>query len=235
MGLAHRVSIAGGTESNPAQLSLLLAPNICRPISGAYMSIHHQEDLKKIRPLIGFIIENFPQIFTKDLKSIATLDLPSSTASAKQSKLMRVDDSPKAKVQDELESDSLMARRQFRPQAASKQPQLKIAIEGDTESIGEFQMHGAGGGKGTKSTPFNSTLATNLSFQDEVSDEGTVPMHEAPRSPTHSPSSFPPINFQSWEWKVSENISLVHNIFYCSTEQPTFIMPVFAFVAFSYC
>ena len=32
------------------------------------MSIRHVEDLRKIRPLVAFIIERFPDIFTKDFR-----------------------------------------------------------------------------------------------------------------------------------------------------------------------
>ena len=58
----------GIADSNPTQLAFNLAPFICRPYNSAYMSIRHMEDLLKIRPVIAFIIENFNEIMTKDLR-----------------------------------------------------------------------------------------------------------------------------------------------------------------------
>ena len=37
-------------------------------MTSAYMSIKHIEDLRKIRPVISFLIENYEEIFTSDMK-----------------------------------------------------------------------------------------------------------------------------------------------------------------------
>ena len=54
-------------ESSLLQLGNCVAPPVCRPTTSAYMSIRHMEDLKKIRPVISFLIENYDDIFTFDL------------------------------------------------------------------------------------------------------------------------------------------------------------------------
>lgn len=67
--LSSPMTIIGGiADSNPTQLAFNLAPIICRPYNSAYMSIRHMEDLLKIRPVIAFIIENFNEIMTKELR-----------------------------------------------------------------------------------------------------------------------------------------------------------------------
>lgn len=50
-------------EASLMQLAYSISPTICRPVSSAYMSIRHMEDLKKIRPVILFVIENHGEIF----------------------------------------------------------------------------------------------------------------------------------------------------------------------------
>lgn len=55
------------SDSNLIQLAYCIAPSICRPINSAYMSIRHMEDLRKIRPVISFIMENYDEIFTDGL------------------------------------------------------------------------------------------------------------------------------------------------------------------------
>ncbi len=44
------------------QLAYTIAPTICRPLNHAFMSIRHMEDLKKIRPVVLFLIENFNEV-----------------------------------------------------------------------------------------------------------------------------------------------------------------------------
>eukprot|EP01035_Chromulina_nebulosa_P032884 gene32884-43980_t len=63
-------NLARYEDSEPSllQLSYCISPTICRPSSGAYMSIKHMEDLRRIRPIIAFIVENFEEVFTSDLK-----------------------------------------------------------------------------------------------------------------------------------------------------------------------
>jgi hypothetical protein len=51
-------------EASLMQLAYSVSPAICRPLSSAYMSIRHMEDLKKIRPVILFLIENHSELFT---------------------------------------------------------------------------------------------------------------------------------------------------------------------------
>lgn len=73
IGFLFRISsnsIDNDNNNNASQLSMVISPIICKPIrSASYMSIRHMEDLRKIRPIISFMIENFSEIFTKDLKA----------------------------------------------------------------------------------------------------------------------------------------------------------------------
>lgn len=47
------------------QLAANITPYLCRPKSGAFMSIRHMEDLRRLRPAIQFILENFMEVFDK--------------------------------------------------------------------------------------------------------------------------------------------------------------------------
>lgn len=46
------------------QLAYSISPTICRPLTCAYMSLRHKEDLNKIRPVILYLVENYADIFT---------------------------------------------------------------------------------------------------------------------------------------------------------------------------
>lgn len=50
-------------EASLMQLAHSISPTICRPLTSAYMSIRHMEDLKRIRPVILFLIENYDEVF----------------------------------------------------------------------------------------------------------------------------------------------------------------------------
>jgi hypothetical protein len=62
--LLARVASFEDSESSLMQLTSSVTPTICRPLSSSYMSIRHMEDLKKLRPVIAFFIENYLDIFT---------------------------------------------------------------------------------------------------------------------------------------------------------------------------
>ena len=51
-------------DSGVVQLAYTVSPTICRPVTSAYMSLRHMEDLKKIRPVILFLIENYSEMFS---------------------------------------------------------------------------------------------------------------------------------------------------------------------------
>eukprot|EP00600_Ochromonadales_sp_CCMP1393_P007004 CAMPEP_0174958510 /NCGR_PEP_ID=MMETSP0004_2-20121128/2664_1 /TAXON_ID=420556 /ORGANISM="Ochromonas sp., Strain CCMP1393" /LENGTH=952 /DNA_ID=CAMNT_0016206731 /DNA_START=63 /DNA_END=2920 /DNA_ORIENTATION=+ len=58
------------SDSSLVQLAYSVSPTICRPTNSAYMSIRHMEDLRKIRPVVSFILENYEEVFTEDLKPV---------------------------------------------------------------------------------------------------------------------------------------------------------------------
>jgi hypothetical protein len=68
--LLSKLAALDDNESSLLQLSYCISPTICRPITSAYMSIRHMEDLKKIRPVVSFIIENYDDLFVFDLKPV---------------------------------------------------------------------------------------------------------------------------------------------------------------------
>jgi hypothetical protein len=61
-------------EASLMQLAYSISPSICRPLSSSYMSIRHMEDLKKIRPVILFLIENHSDIFAVNRFSASFVD-----------------------------------------------------------------------------------------------------------------------------------------------------------------
>ena len=62
MQLCH-VLCKSSSHSSYAQLAANMTPYICRPSQGAFMSIRHMDDLRRIRPSIQFILENYLDIF----------------------------------------------------------------------------------------------------------------------------------------------------------------------------
>jgi hypothetical protein len=68
--LLQRIVTIGGNDSNAMQLAYYMAPFLCRRENSAYMSLRHMEDLRKIRPVLSFLIENYSEIFALDIKPI---------------------------------------------------------------------------------------------------------------------------------------------------------------------
>lgn len=64
------------SHSSYAQLAANMTPYICRPSQGAFMSIRHMDDLRRIRPSIQSILENYFEIFdnltSNELKSTSS-------------------------------------------------------------------------------------------------------------------------------------------------------------------
>lgn len=75
--LLSKLASLDDNESSLLQLSFTVSPTICRPTTSAYMSIRHLEDLKKIRPVMSFIIENYDDIFYGLSSSKASVASPS--------------------------------------------------------------------------------------------------------------------------------------------------------------
>eukprot|EP00598_Pedospumella_elongata_P005631 CAMPEP_0184974846 /NCGR_PEP_ID=MMETSP1098-20130426/6214_1 /TAXON_ID=89044 /ORGANISM="Spumella elongata, Strain CCAP 955/1" /LENGTH=819 /DNA_ID=CAMNT_0027497495 /DNA_START=135 /DNA_END=2594 /DNA_ORIENTATION=+ len=69
--LLSRLASVDESDSNLIQLAYSIAPTICRPINSAYMSIRHMEDLRKIRPVISFIMENYEEIFSEGFEPVS--------------------------------------------------------------------------------------------------------------------------------------------------------------------
>jgi len=69
--LLSRLAGVDESDSNLIQLAYSIAPTICRPINSAYMSIRHMEDLRKIRPVISFIMENYEEIFSEGFEPVS--------------------------------------------------------------------------------------------------------------------------------------------------------------------
>lgn len=58
-------------DASLTQLAYTVAPAICRPTTSAYMSIRHMEDLKRIRPIIMFLMGNSEEVL-KDVQAGAS-------------------------------------------------------------------------------------------------------------------------------------------------------------------
>lgn len=61
--LLSKLAALDENESSLLQLAFCIAPPICRPVTSAYMSIRHMEDLKRARPVVSFLVENYDDIF----------------------------------------------------------------------------------------------------------------------------------------------------------------------------
>lgn len=78
----------GNLEDNDAsltQLAYTIAPAICRPTTSAYMSIRHMEDLKRIRPVVMFLMGNSEDVL-KDVQGAAPRESFSGDESAIEDK-----------------------------------------------------------------------------------------------------------------------------------------------------
>lgn len=62
--LLSRLAALEENDASLMQLAHSVAPAIARPLNTAYMSLKHMEDLKKVRPVILFMVENFVDIFS---------------------------------------------------------------------------------------------------------------------------------------------------------------------------
>lgn len=60
--LSHLISLEEN-DASIVQLAHVISPTVCRPITSAFMSLRHMEDLKKIRPIVLFLMENCHDIF----------------------------------------------------------------------------------------------------------------------------------------------------------------------------
>jgi hypothetical protein len=59
----HQLGTTPGNDANISQLVFIFAPLLCRPSDSAYMSVRHMEDLRKLRPTLQVIVENYVEIF----------------------------------------------------------------------------------------------------------------------------------------------------------------------------
>jgi hypothetical protein len=81
-GLLSQLSELEESDSGVVQLAFIMAPTICRPLNHAYMSIRHMEQLKKIRPVILFLIENYADVFFPFVPAATTIGVAGATALA---------------------------------------------------------------------------------------------------------------------------------------------------------
>ncbi len=65
--MLEKLATIDENDTNLIQLGYCMSPTICRPVNNAYMSIRHAEDLKSIRPVITFMIENYSDIFVRKI------------------------------------------------------------------------------------------------------------------------------------------------------------------------
>lgn len=61
----HQLGTTPGNDANISQLVFIFAPLLCRPANSAYMSVRHMEDLRKLRPTLQVIVENYIEIFNQ--------------------------------------------------------------------------------------------------------------------------------------------------------------------------
>ena len=63
LAFLNRLGTIGGNDANISQLVFIFAPLLCRPLNSAYMSVRHMEDLRKLRPVLQLLVENYADIF----------------------------------------------------------------------------------------------------------------------------------------------------------------------------
>lgn len=74
------------SNSIAMDIAVVISPSIFKPSKSAYMSIRHIEDLRRVRPIIAFLVEKYPDIFTKDLRPIPVQTIKQSVSEDLSSK-----------------------------------------------------------------------------------------------------------------------------------------------------
>lgn len=114
--LLSRLASVDESDSNLIQLAYSIAPTICRPINSAYMSIRHMEDLRKIRPVISFIMENYEEIFSEGFEPVSPVKFSTDASGHKVPSSFSYD---KTEDISSLMSSSMMIDTQVRSDDAS--------------------------------------------------------------------------------------------------------------------
>ena len=77
LGLCARIVSSSGHDGVLAEaLAYTLSPYLSRPADSAFLSLRHKEHLCKARPVIAFLIVNFSDIFSVDLRARKVLVVP---------------------------------------------------------------------------------------------------------------------------------------------------------------
>lgn len=84
--------------TSAVDLAVVVSGYLCKPKRSAYLSVRHQEDLRRIRPIVSFLIERYPDIFTKDLKPIVKVTQNSTDRMVREQILDKVDQLTSAKL-----------------------------------------------------------------------------------------------------------------------------------------
>jgi hypothetical protein len=89
MSYLNRLGTTGGNDANVSQLVFIFAPLLCKPQNSAYMSVHHMEDLRKLRPILQILVENQLEIF-KEAKPCVTVNISSSETKPSASRVVSI-------------------------------------------------------------------------------------------------------------------------------------------------
>ena len=166
--LLHRVVSVRGSDCSFEQMGFNLAPIMCKPRESAYMSIRHQVDLRRIRPVLTFLIENASSIFTRELKPRpvpAAVVAPSKNAGipAKSSEGSKRGASSRAEVISMADKE----RESYQHNSAAAPVAMSVDSDGKRPSVNST-------GFGNIATSIESSKRPNLKMDAflEAEDEG---------------------------------------------------------------
>ena len=61
--LLNKISFYGGNDQYVDHLSQIISSHLCRRVNSAFMSIRHIEDLRRIKPVVLFMIKYYEMTF----------------------------------------------------------------------------------------------------------------------------------------------------------------------------
>jgi hypothetical protein len=166
-------------STNAGDLALVVSPYVCKPEKSAFMSIRHMDDLRRIRPIIAFIVERCLDIFTKDLKPLPKL-IPADNGSSKLLRMQSKDSSSAFYMASDAKDSPVVStsssRKVMLPTLLVSADSTSLSRDSSTSSVSSFTMSSA------------LSEDTSLSQNPEL------------------PRSLSSLNITRWEMKILENI-----------------------------
>jgi hypothetical protein len=191
LAVLNRVVTMNVGEVSYTQLAFTMAPYFCRPHNSAFMSIRHQEDLRRIRPVIAYMIENFSAIF-RDLRPVE---------GSTEKRSLSYDSAASSEGKSKSNSDVPAAKKLTHAHGV---PTVPLALvnpnEMDSPSYDNSFVDGSA---------HSAALAADTPMPGRAGNGffgGPEAHHGAALMDTAAPRSSNSASYQTWEWKVVEMI-----------------------------